>query len=57
MLSYNEANFLDKYIRQYLKMSNSPINPYTVIAVLKQEGLIDEEKTRRFIEERKENIK
>lgn len=57
MLNYTEKNFIAEYIRQYLQMSSLPVNSYTVISVLLKEGLIDEEKMKRFIEERKENIK
>ena len=57
MSHYTEKNFLVEYIRQYLKMSRLTVTAYTVISVLLEEGLIDEEKMKRFIEERKENIK
>lgn len=53
MLTYKEAKFIQEYIEQFLEKGEYPVNVFAVIAVLTNEGLIDEEKIRRFIEERK----
>ena len=57
MLEFTEASFIAKYTMQFLEAREYQVNPLTVTAVLIREGLLDEAKVKRFIEERKENIK